>query len=326
MKTVVYCCPFVPAEWIAAHGLRPRRSMPRSVHGAAPTDAASGACAYARAFMQEIIADSQASAVVLSTVCDQMRRAGELIARQRDVPTFVLNVPSTWATPAAHTCYREELERLGRFTERVGGKRPSHDELVAVMLDYHERRASVRAARAFLPARQYSEAIAAFHRDGVTPSEPADCGTAPGGVPLALIGGPLVQEDLGIFDLVEQAGGIVVLDGTETGERTLPAPLDRRSAQEGPLEELTHMYFGSIPDAFRRPNHQLYEWFEHAVRDRAVRGIILRRHLWCDIWHAELPRLKERVDIPVLDLDDGGNDGNRNRLEGRIQALLESLR
>jgi benzoyl-CoA reductase/2-hydroxyglutaryl-CoA dehydratase subunit BcrC/BadD/HgdB len=334
-RAIVYSCPFVPAEWIAAHGLRPRRIMPRSTSAGSSIDPVFGVCTYARAFIRAAASDTEAAAVVVTTVCDQMRRVPELIARRREIPVFLMNVPSTWETPAAHRLYRGEVERLGRFMVRMGGRAPLSDELAAVMLEFDERRASIRAARDGFSPRRYSEMIASFHRNdepvagertaGILPamSRLEACGT---GVPLALIGGPMLREDLVIFDFVEKAGGRIVLDGTETGERTLPAPFERRQVRDDPLAELTRAYFRSIPDASRRPNSELYKWLRRQIRERSIRGLIYRRHVWCDIWHAELHRLKEWVGLPVLDLA-GGDDAEatRTRMAGRIQAFMEML-
>ena len=82
-----------------------------------------------------------------------------------------------------------------------------------------------------------------------------------------------------------------------------------------------------IPDAFRRPNTALYEWLGCAMGTREVRGIILRRYVWCDLWHAEVDRLRRWSPVPVLDLDGDRDDQSaRGRTVGRIEAFLEMLR
>ena len=116
------------------------------------------------------------------------------------------------------------------------------------------------------------------------------------------------------------------MDATESGERTMPALFDRSRLNNDPLEQLTKAYFGSIPDVFRRPNNEFYTWLEQEITDRGVRGIILHRYVWCDIWHGELARLKERTNLPVLDLDWGdGEDCTNNYVSGRLQAFMETL-
>ena len=81
------------------------------------------------------------------------------------------------------------------------------------------------------------------------------------------------------------------------------------------------------PHAFRRPNSGLYEWLARELPARDVRGIIFRRFAWCDLWHAELQRLKEWTPLPVLEIDAGPDDAAApNRVEGRIEAFLEMLK
>ncbi len=100
-----------------------------------------------------------------------------------------------------------------------------------------------------------------------------------------------------------------MLDATEGGERTLPAPLDPERLQADPFDELMRVYFDSIPDVFRRPNDRLYDWLRQRIAERGVRGLIVRRHVWCDLWHAELPRLRQEMSLPLLDLDIAAGDG-----------------
>ena len=57
-----------------------------------------------------------------------------------------------------------------------------------------------------------------------------------------------------------------------------------------------------------------------------ARGMILRRYLWCDLWHAESQRLKRWSPVPVLEIDIGpDDDAAPNRVQGRIEAFLETL-
>ncbi|MEW6073486.1 MAG: 2-hydroxyacyl-CoA dehydratase family protein, partial [Planctomycetota bacterium] len=157
---------------------------------------------------------------------------------------------------------------------------------------------------------------------GAPPGPPAPAGP---GVPLALLGGPLTAADHGLVGAIERAGGCIVLDGTEGGERTRRAPFDRRRLGIDPLGALVEAYFGTIPDVFRRPNDALFAWVRAGVRERKARGVVLLRHVWCDLWHAEVRRFQDQLDVPVLDVDlDGEPAMNRDLV--RIQAFLEELR
>ena len=327
LGTVLYTCPFVPAEWIAAHGLRPRRIMPQELHGAPLPGAGMGMCPYARAFLHEVGAQEDA-AVVFTTVCDQMRRCSELMAPEREAALFLMHVPATWRTPGARRYYRAELERLGRFLERLGGTTPSAERLAAVMAEYDATRAKLRAAAGRLSAQAASNAIARLHRNGPADAEAAlegraaPCGR---GIRLALVGGPLLGTPSTLLDLIESAGGTIVLDATETGERTLPAPFDAATVEQNPLDALVDAYFNHIPYAFRRPNDALYAWLARELAARDVRGIIFRRYLWCDTWHAEAGRMAEWSPVPFLALDVEDDQPLRDRMASKIRAFVETL-
>ncbi len=329
MKTIIYTCPYVPAEWIAAHGLQPSRVIPDAADARGPLGRVEGLCPYVQGFINETITNKQAGGVVITTVCDQMRRAFDILIRRCDVPAFLMNVPNTWQSLSVQKLYIDELKRLGRFLIGLGGESPSTETLAQIMLKYDTARTSILAAGGYLPAREYAETIAAFGRDG--PSETPNNTKSPGplieGVPLAIVGGPLMKRDFDIFDIAEQAGGRIVLDAAETGERGMPLPFDRRGLCNEPLMELANAYFGGIQDASRRPNSELYKWLKRKLIDRGVRGIIFHRYVWCDMWHAELQRLKDWTGLPVLDIDTtGDNEADRHRTANRIHAFLETLK
>jgi benzoyl-CoA reductase/2-hydroxyglutaryl-CoA dehydratase subunit BcrC/BadD/HgdB len=144
---------------------------------------------------------------------------------------------------------------------------------------------------------------------------------------LALVGGPMSQGDYELLTAVEAAGARFVLDATEAGERTLPAHLDMDRLNADPREELVRIYFDSIPAVFQRPNDRLFAWLREQVAQRGVRGILVRRYVWCDHWHAELSRLREELSVPVLDWDGAGNDPRAQAgALGRMEAFLEILR
>ena len=328
MKTIIYTCPYVPAEWIAAHGLRASRLLLDRVDSASMFIRTEGVCPFVRSFISEAMRNKGAGGVIVTTVCDQMRRAFDILVRKCNLPAFLMNVPNTWQNLESQKLYIDELKRLSRFLVRLGGKSPSNDALAKIMLQYDTARASILTAREYSSARRYAEAIAALGRDG--PDQKINCVTDAkpqiDGVPLAIVGGPLMKQDFAMFEIIEQSGGRIVLDATETGERGMCAPFDRRRLRNEPLMELTDAYFGSIQDASRRPNSELYKWLQLELASREVQGIIFRRYLWCDMWHAEFRRLKDWSNLPVLDIDTAGdNETDEYRTANRIRAFLEML-
>lgn len=324
MRTIVYCCPFIPGEWIAAFGFHPSRISPGSKRKFRPVESSGGICSFVDRFLAEASTAEKSAAVCFTSVCDQMRRAVDFFKGDLLPPVFLMHVPSTWQSLSAQRLYLSELERLGRFLTELGGKPPSKKKLVETMLIFDRDRKRLRDLKTRVSPRDFAEAILTFNRTGDVVQKPERYGKINKGIPIALLGGPIGTQDFNLYDVIADAGGYVVLDGTETGERTLPRPFRRRPMNEFPLLELTDAYFGSIPDAFRRPNNELYRWMEREFRANEVRGIILVRNVWCDLWHGEVRRIQEWLNIPLLDVDLGGeNPVLRNRM--RIFAFLEIL-
>jgi benzoyl-CoA reductase/2-hydroxyglutaryl-CoA dehydratase subunit BcrC/BadD/HgdB len=283
-----------------------------------------GICPYVRSFIGEVMSDKHAAGAVVTTVCDQMRRGFDILARS-GLPVFLMNVPSTWQSQGAQKLYIDELERMSRFLIRLGGSSPTDNVLAEKMAEYDSARKSIMKLRPYLSARRYVETIAAFGRDG--PGEfSADSDVLTDGMPLAIVGGPMMKKDFGIFDIVGESGGRIVLDATETGDRGMCAPFDSCRLGENPLAELARAYFGGIQDASRRPNSGLYEWFKSEIAGRGVRGIIFHRQIWCDMWHAEVRRMKDCFGMPVLDIDSTGDkQADIQRVTTRIRAFMEML-
>jgi benzoyl-CoA reductase/2-hydroxyglutaryl-CoA dehydratase subunit BcrC/BadD/HgdB len=326
MTTVAYCHPLVPPEWIAAHGLQPRWLQPERAP-AAGRGAARGVCAYAGAVADAAVRGLDAAALVLTTVCDQMRYAAAAIDRVGRQPVFLLDVPATWQTAVARQMYLEELRRLGRFLVRLGGRSPSMEELAEQMRAYGAARAALLAARDGYSSRQFTEELLRLRSANFPSSPPRRPQGASDAVPLAIVGGPLVEKDFDLFDFVERCGGRVALDASEGGTRLLPADFDQQQLADDPLAELARAYFDAIPDVFRRPNDALFTWLGPQMAERGVRGLLFRRYVWCDLWHAELHRFRQWSPVPVLEIDVHHDDqGVPPRIAGRVEAFLEMLR
>ena len=401
MNSIAYASPFIPPEWITAHGFAPRWLMGANATrlsrlqesavtwaGLSETGKASlgetrprvlalpmqtneelseigarrGVCPFAAMVVEAVTHAPRSAAVVLATTCDQMRYAGSLLEHRGEFPTFVMNVPSTWKTAAAQALYRDEVRRLGRFLVSLGGKSPSTDDLVDAMREFDRARRGLREVSAELSARQFSTAMVSVRkraaaadipplssltpgpspasgrgehtwtslsetrfagREETNPHRPASSANA---IPLALVGGPLVERDFDLLDWIEAAGGRIVLNATEGGERTLPREFEADRLRSDPFEELADAYFGAITDVFRRPNDAWCEYIARESVTRGVRGLIFRRYLGCDLWHAELARLKAVSPVPVLDLDAAQSETSAlSRTLGRIEAFLETV-
>jgi len=279
-------------------------------------------CGFAAAVLESTPPD--AAALILTTTCDQMRRAAGLEDRT-PCPVFLLNVPATWQTDSARRLYADELTRLGVFLKHLGGRDPGPGVLTVIMDGYQEWRRNFRLFRARATARQCAEVLYLFHRDGPStelPEPPED--NTRGGIPLLLLGGPLCQSDWAVLDRLEEFGGRVVVDGTETGERSWPGSFKYKKSKGSSFDTLTEAYFGAIPDIFRRPNDTFYQWLDKRTLRYGPRGAVMLRRRWCDLWNGETERIRETLHIPLLVLDMDGDAEARH--SSRVEAFLEMLR
>ncbi len=293
MKTVAYTSPYVPAEWIAAHGLTPLRLHPDGPPQDGPVPPTAGVCPYMRAFANQVAGDHALAGIIFSTVCDQMRRGYEQVGAGKP-PAFCFNMPATWQTESAVGLYMDEMRRLGRFLVSLGGHEPGDDALSR----------TIRSANPLPPS---------------LPSASAD------EVPLAITGGPRTQLDAGLLRFIEDHGGRIVLDASESGLLGHPPSLDMTLAETDPRRALADAYLRRLPSVSRRPNSSLHQWLSKHVSQSGAAGVILLRYLWCDLWHAEVARLRDALSVPLLDVDlDGEDPIPRNRT--RLQAFIEGLR
>jgi len=303
---IIVTSPWTPLEWIEAHGLEPR-----GVWGLPACDRhalAEGVCAFAQR-LRALAGTPSSQPMIFTTACDQMRRAADAAAEETATKVFLFNLPATWKTPAARRLYHQEVKRLGRFLERLGGRAPDAAGLWSVMRD-HDRR------------RQAERARASLEKAGRTASR---------GAPLALVGGPALPGQPNLCELIEAAGGTVALNAAEPGERgllpPLPGPQTGRADPGDPFAILCDHYFDHIIDVFQRPNSRLYEWLGPRLTERRVRGLVLWVQVGCDLWRAEAMSLREAFGLPVLVLEStetGGGFAARDL--NRLSAFIESLR
>jgi benzoyl-CoA reductase/2-hydroxyglutaryl-CoA dehydratase subunit BcrC/BadD/HgdB len=317
--------PWIPAEWIRAHKLEARGIWFAGNIRRAASPLPAGVCAFAENAVS--FAETQPdSAVIFTTACDQLRRGFDTATSPGHSHTFLFNLPAT-QTSAAQQIYRAELERLGHFLVELGGHPPTPNILRNEMLQTEAARRRLRESAPTVSGRSFAEAVARFH-DGNFLSAPSV--STPGNqVPLALVGGPLSLADWNLFDTIENAGGRVVLNATENGERSLCPQFENAATSNGSFtaaNALMDGYFENITDVFQRPNTRLYAWLKPRLASRQARGIVLWHYTGCDLWRAEAHSLREAFGMPVLLLEAGDATAVSPRNMNRLQAFVETLR
>jgi benzoyl-CoA reductase/2-hydroxyglutaryl-CoA dehydratase subunit BcrC/BadD/HgdB len=321
---VFYTSPWIPPEWIKAHGLEPRGiwSVKNLWLDSVPLSA--GLCSFAEAVVRFSEAQTE-GAVVFTTTCDQLRRGFDAARAAGRSRVFLFNIPAAWQTPVARQIYRAEVERLGRFLVELGGRAPSPRVLAGEMAKYGRGRDCLLAAAPHCASRQFAEAVARFHWEGTVELPEPPAAAPAGGVPLAVVGGPLPAPQSNLLEVIEALGGRMVLNATETGERSLWPSYAADGPVDEPLDVLVRGGLANIVDVFQRPNTPLYFWLEERLRARHARGIVLWHFTGCDLWRAEAQTLREAFGLPVLLLEADEAQGCAPRDVGRIEAFVETL-
>jgi len=292
MNRILYSSPYIPPQWIEAHCLEPYFAKPSNGCAHECVARVEGLCEFSKAWVSEALADDRVEGIVLALTCDQMRRVYEVLCEYAPVPCFLFNVPATWQTVQSRQLYRDELQRLGRFLLDLGGRSPSKEILAERMLT---------SGIQMDPSRELKQRRK---------------------IPLALAGPHETVVDPLILEAVAQADAGIVLGCSPH----ICTTFDRRAVRQDPFSELADACFDAIQDIFQRPNSGFYRKLDHDFKQTPVKGIIVRRYLWCDLWHAEMHRLKQFSPVPVLDLEIGGKPmDDRHRLTMRIQSFMEMV-
>lgn len=225
-----------------------------------PATLRAGMCGFL-AFLPSLLAD--VDGVVLTTSCDQLRRAAEWLDAEDRV--FLFNLPSTLHQERLLEAEKARLQRwVAQLLSRKNAKRSdarTHTQQDASVVHLCEGRA------------------------------------------LGVIGGHFCGERQAVELFFAQRGIRLALWGCEGGER--------------------------VGDVAQRPNDTFYEHLKTLVAQRDLAGLVVVRTTWCDLWRLACVRLREVLDVPVLEwVMDGQSHGqpfpdgaSRTRLEAFCELL-----
>lgn len=287
MKKILYSSQYIPPAWIEAHGLESVKIFPCS-EGQLESEG-EGICSYAELMRQNVLS-TECEGVIFTTRCDQMRRISE-ICRLSGKKIFLMNIPSTWQNPVSLDIYKDELMRLSSFLTKISGATLSMGKLKKSINKLQE--------------------VNEVNKRGKN---------------IALMGGPLVDKDSELIKIIERNSANIALDATELGGMSVPG-INLKNLEKDHLAELANAYFANMPDIAKRPNTQFYEKAQQIIKERNIEGIIVRTYPWCDIWHAEIPRIKETFDLPMLNytVDVNTLPTHDSRLKTRLCAFFEMI-
>jgi len=145
---------------------------------------------------------------------------------------------------------------------------------------------------------------------------------------ILLTGSTLAIGDYRVLDLIEAAGGVVVMEDFAEGI----APYWLNVNPDGDLmQALAECYFMQrVPPAWFRPGKERLDFLLKLAKDFKVDGVIWYQLMYRESYKTESyyfpDRLKKEVDVPMLTLESDYGPSETEPLRTRIEAFIETIR
>ena len=152
-------------------------------------------------------------------------------------------------------------------------------------------------------------------------------GTADKGPRILLTGSTLAIGDYRLLDIIEDAGGTVVIE--EFGEGLRPYWHD--VSEEGdPLQALADCYFmRRVPPAWFRPANETRDFLINLARDYRVSGVVWYQLMYRESYKIESylfpEKLRGETGLTMLVLESDYAPGETGQIRTRVEAFLETI-
>lgn len=342
-KVVGWLCLYVPEEILHAAGAFPVRIM----GGARETPTAnsylySNNCSFVRNCLEQGLQDHYRSldGLVTFNTCDHIRRLFDVWKRYLRLPFMqVLSLPYK-VTDSSVSYYRGELARMKKGLEETFGVKITDEALRESIALYNRTRTLLKSLyelrKAESPPISGTEALQVILAGMVMPREEYNrClerllerlkgarGNHDGKIRLLLLGSEL--EDPGYIQLIEELGGVVVVDDLCNGTRYFEGQVETTG---DPLDALASRYLTRAPCPRLRPSSRRVARLQELARDWQVQGVIYQSIKFCDLHSGVFPVIRDgfqEVGLPVLSLQREYGMAGLGQMKTRVQAFYENL-
>ena len=285
-------------------------------------------------------------AVVAETTCDGKKKMFALIADVK--PMFVMDLPQLPDQPEAHTHWRAMVRKLQRFLEEQFERKVTDEQISAALrgtkrknrlmrqiFQYAMRKPPVLNWKeiydvGFLALIAKTEDIEPLLENSVKKLE----GRAAAGFyygepdsPRVLVTGcPIGGDATKIFNIIEEAGGIVVAPDACTGIKAFMDDFNEEIAD--PIEAIADRYL-KIPCACMTPNQRRLEALSKMIglfQPDVVLDFILTA---CHNYNVESYKVGQHVQnthgLPFLKIETDYSSTDTGQIRTRVEALLEMV-
>ncbi|MDD1674285.1 MAG: 2-hydroxyacyl-CoA dehydratase family protein, partial [Methanomicrobiales archaeon] len=236
--------------------------------------------------------------VVAEATCDGKKKMYEILADS--IPTYVLDLPQKPGSPEAQEYFLSEIRKFGRFMESLTGNVISDDGLRKEIRSSNETRRLLhrlfRLRRRDPPPIRGSDVLRVMQkqfflspdvfRHGIRQLCDALEHIVPEGKtgPRIMISGcPIAAGNTKVPDIVEQKGGLIVVEESCTGTRSFWDPVDE---DRDPWNALAARYL-EIPCACMTPTDQRVARIVDLAKHYNVQGVVYYTLQFCHAYNIE---------------------------------------
>ena len=277
--------------------------------------------------------------VVAEATCDGKKKMYEILPDY--LPTYVLDLPQKPESPEALNYFLSEIRKFGKFMEDLTGTIVSEDALRREIRSANETRRllhrffgmrkrdpppirgsevlRVMQKQFFLSPDQFRQGISRLCDE----MEHAAPETRTG--PRIMISGcPMAAGNTKVPDIIEQKGGVIVVEESCTGTRSFWDLVDE---DKDPLTALAERYL-DIPCACMTPNDQRITRIVDLAKQYDVQGVVYYTLQFCHAYNIERLRVQralKKEKIPMLALESDYGDSDIEQIGIRVDAFLEMI-
>jgi benzoyl-CoA reductase/2-hydroxyglutaryl-CoA dehydratase subunit BcrC/BadD/HgdB len=285
--------------------------------------------------------------VVGETTCDGKKKMYELLGEM--APVHVMELPQM-KRAQDRALWRSEIERLVEILEAVSGRTLTADNLAAAIVEVNGKRRALQRLNATrkadpVPISGKDALLAvqvAFYEDvprftsmveALAGELEARVAVGEGAAPAAarrilVTGTPMSIPNWKLHDLIEKAGGVVVMEEMCTGSRYYSKLVDETATDlPGMIDALTDKYL-DIDCACFTPNAARMDEIVRLAKEYGADGIVQCNLQFCTPYQIEatlVDRAAQEAGIPVLRVDTDYSAGDVGQLTTRVEAFLEML-
>jgi bzd-type benzoyl-CoA reductase N subunit len=346
-KIVGYTCSYTPEEIIYAAGVLPFRlfGTNEGIH-LANANLQSYCCSLVRGILEEALSGRLdfLDGAVFPHTCDSFQRLSD-IWRINVTHHFHIDIvlPVKLNTASARQYMIDVLEKFKKDLEHALGVKITDAMLFDAVKTYNQIRALMRQIYALRARRPEIISGRDFHNiikaamiidrgllikllsEIIRQTENAKSGKIKSGAKRIVLAGSICSHP-DIYDIIENAGGVVVWDDLCTGSRYFEGSLDEKAP---PLEAIARRYLDrAICPAKHAGLMDRGENIVRIVRNNQADGVVFLLLKFCDPHAFDYPYIKEMLDkenLPCLLLDMEEQLPAEGQLQTRFETFIQIL-